>query len=215
MFSASEILQAGGLLAICAVLFAEAALLLGLFLPGDTLLIAGGVFAAQGKLSLPLLLMLAAIATIAGYQVGYWLGFSAGPHLFRQKTGILFREEYLVKTQDFFARHGWKTLLVARFIAIVRTVVPLVAGMGRMDRRRFLIFNVIGGVLWSFSIILLSYWIGQRVPDLDKYIEYLILAAVVLTWLGVAYGLYKEKSRRRAVFGAIRSEYRFLFRRRR
>jgi len=211
MFDVNNILQVGGLIAIAAVLFAEAALLLGLFLPGDTLLIAGGVYASQHKISLTALLILSAVSTIAGYEVGYLLGRRAGPHIFKQEDGILFRQDYLAKTETFFQKHGWKTILIARFIAIVRTIVPLVAGMGKMDRRRFLALNIIGGILWSAGIILLSYWVGQRVPNLDKYIQYLVLAAVVITWVGVAYELSKKKSQRQAIFRAIKTEYKYLF----
>src|SRR4051812_42099744 len=139
MFDVNSILEVGGLLAIAIIIFAESALLLGLFLPGDTLLIAGGIFASEHKLPLAGLIFLSALATIAGYQVAYWLGMRAGTHLFTRKEGVLFRRDYMAHTEAFFGRHGWKTILIARFIAIVRTIVPLVAGMGRMDKRRFLI----------------------------------------------------------------------------
>lgn len=211
MFDANSILEIGGLLAIAAVIFAESALLLGLFLPGDTLLIAGGVFASQNKLPLVQLIVIAALSTIAGYQVGYVLGRRAGPHIFKRKDGVLFRKDYMAQTEGFFKRHGWKTILIARFIAIVRTIVPLVAGMGKMDRKLFFVFNALGGILWSAGIILVSYWIGKRVPNLDNYLKYFVLAAVLLTSSGVFIELFKNKGRRREILSAIKEEYKYLF----
>jgi membrane-associated protein len=134
MINVDSILQGGGLLAVALIIFAECGLLLGFFLPGDTLLIAAGVFAAQGKLPIALLLPIVAIAAIAGYQVGYLIGERAGPRVFKRKDGLLFREEYVDRAQDFFTRHGGKAILLARFIAVVRTFVPLVAGIGIIQR---------------------------------------------------------------------------------
>jgi membrane-associated protein len=211
MFDVNHLLEAGSLAVIAAVIFAESGLLLGLFLPGDTLLIAGGVFASSGKLPLGWLIAVCVISTIAGYQMGYTLGRRAGPHIFRRKEGILFREDYMSHTEEFFKRHGWKTILIARFIAIVRTIVPLVAGMGKMDRKVFLIFNAVGGLVWSAGLILISYWVGSKVPNLDTYIEYLVLAAVVITWAGLAFELYKKRGRRKEILGALKEEYKLFF----
>jgi membrane-associated protein len=211
MFDAHSIIQAGSLLLISAVIFAESGLLLGLILPGDTLLIAGGVFASGGKLPLVPLIIFSAISTVAGYQLGYLLGRSAGPRIFKRKEGILFKQDYMKQTEAFFARHGWKTILIARFIAIVRTIVPLVAGMGKMDQKLFFVFNVVGGVIWSAGLILLSYWIGSKVPNLESYIQYLVVAAVVITWGGVLFELFKERGRRREIFAALKEEYKLFF----
>ena len=211
MFDVNHLLQAGSLFIIAAIIFAESGLLLGLFLPGDTLLIAGGVFASNGKLPLGWLILVSFISTVAGYQLGYILGRRAGPHIFTRQEGILFRKDYMAHTEEFFKRHGWKTILIARFIAIVRTVVPLVAGMGKMDQRIFLIFNLIGGLVWSGGLILLSYWIGTRIPNFDNYIEYLLVLAVVLTWIGLAYELYKRRGRRREILSALKEEYKLFF----
>ncbi|MBX4199804.1 DedA family protein [Candidatus Saccharibacteria bacterium] len=211
MFGVDNILQAGGLIAIAIVIFAESALLLGLFLPGDTLLIAGGIFASQGRLPLDLLLISVAVATVLGYQVGYYLGRRAGPHIFNRKEGILFRKDYMDRTEIFFAKHGGRTLILARFVAIVRTVVPLVAGMGRMSPRKFLVYNLLGGIVWSASLILVSYWIGQRVPNLDNYIKYLVLLAIILTIGGIVIELLKNRDRRMEIITAVKEEYKYLF----
>ncbi len=211
MFGVDSILQAGSLVLIALIIFGESALLLGLFLPGDTLLIAGGIFASQHRLPLELLLLSVVVATILGYEVGYYLGRRAGPHIFKRKDGVLFRQDYMDRTEIFFAKHGGRTLIIARFIAIVRTVVPLVAGMGRMNPKKFLVYNIIGGAIWSSSLILLSYWVGQRVPNMDSYIKYLVLLAIVLTTGGVIVELAKDKRRRREILTAIGEEYRYLF----
>jgi membrane-associated protein len=213
MLDTSHILQTGSLILISLIIFAESGLLLGLVLPGDTLLIAGGIFASQNKLSLGWLIVVCFLATVAGYQVGYILGKRAGPRIFTRKDGILFRRDYMDHTEKFFKRYGWKTILIARFIAVVRTIVPLVAGMGRMNERLFLIFNVIGGLLWSAGLIFLSFWVGTRVPNLDKYLEVFVVVAVVLTWAGLLFELYKKRARRREIFAAIKEEYRFFFKR--
>lgn len=211
MFSVDNILQAGSLIVLALVIFAESGLLLGLFLPGDTLLIAGGIFASEGRLPLGLLLISVVVSTILGYQMGYFIGRRAGPRIFRRKSGVLFREDYLVTTQDFFKRHGGKTILVSRFIAVVRTLVPLIAGMGNMNRRNFFIFNLMGGTVWATSLILLSYWIGQQVPNLDIYIKYLILAATVLTFGAIIIELLKNGAKRRELWAALKEEYRYFF----
>jgi membrane-associated protein len=211
MLDVHNIVQTGSLLLIAAIIFAESGLLLGLFLPGDTLLIAGGILASQHRLPLLPLILVSIVSTIAGYQLGYELGRRAGPRIFKRKNGVLFREDYMEHTESFFSRHGWKTILVARFIAIVRTIIPLVAGMGKMDRKIFFTFNIVGGVIWSTGLILLSYWVGNRVPNLDKYIEYLILLAVVLTWAVAGYELFKKRGRRREILSALKEEYRYLF----
>jgi membrane-associated protein len=207
----ASILQAGSLLIIALVIFAESALLLGLLLPGDTLLIAGGILASDEKLPLWPLIVISAISTIIGYQVGYILGERVSPRIFKRKDGVLFREDYLSYTEKFFARHGRKTILIARFIAIVRTIVPLVAGMGKMNRRTFLIYNILGGLIWSVGLILLSYYIGTRVPNLDSYIKYLVIGAILLTLGSMLFEIYRHKGRRREIFTAIKDEYKYLF----
>jgi membrane-associated protein len=204
------LLQGGGLLALALIIFAETGLLIGFFLPGDTLLIAAGVLAAQGKLPLAAILPIAAVAAIAGYYVGYRIGEQAGKRLFKRKDG-LFREEYLQRTENFFAKHGRKTILFARFIAVVRTVIPLVAGMGKMDKRRFWFYNITGGIVWTFSVTLAAYYIGKRVPNLDHYIIFLVLLAVVVTSGTVVVELIRSPSRRRDLANALRTELKYLF----
>ena len=211
LFSVNHILQTGGLLAVAIILFAETGLLIGFFLPGDTLLIAAGVFASQGKLPLWALLPIAAIAAIAGYQVGYMIGERAGPRVFSRSDGLLFRIEYIRRAEEFFIKHGGKTIILARFVAVVRTVVPLVAGIGKMSRQRFLVYNVLGAVLWTTSIILASYWLGNHIPNLDKYLIILVVLAMVITTGGTLMEMLRTKSRRQQFKQALRDEFKYFF----
>lgn len=212
MLNVNEILQGGGLLALGMIIFAETGLLAGFFLPGDTLLIAAGIFAAQDKLPLWAILPIAAVAAIAGYQAGYQIGRRAGPKLFSRNDGP-FRQEHLERAETFFARHGRKTILFARFIAVVRTVIPLVAGMGKMDKRRFWFYNIVGGIIWTFSVTLSAYWLGKRVPNLDHYIIFLVILAIIVTSGTVIVELIRVPARRHEISQALRTELKYLFKR--
>ncbi len=209
----NHIIQAGGLLAILLILFAETGLLLGFFLPGDTLLIAAGIFASQGKLSLGWLLVLCPIAAILGYEVAYRIGNQAGPRLFHRDDGVLFRSEYVTRTEEFIDKHGGKAILLARFVVVVRTVIPLVAGMGKMPKKKFLAFNIIGAVLWTTTIILAAHWLGHKLPNLDKYLILLVVLAMVLTTGGGLLEAMRTKSRRSALKRALKDEFHYFFKR--
>ena len=160
------------------VIFAEAGLLIGVLLPGDTLLIPAGLLAAQGKLSLAGVLLVAWIGSVLGSEAGYYVGKKMGKRLFRKQNGILLRHEYLTKARRFYARHGGKTIVIARFLPFVRTCAPLVAGATKMNHHMFLVFNIIGGGLWVAVTVLASYWLGSVIPDIGDYI--LPITAVIL-----------------------------------
>lgn len=189
------------LVIIASIVFAESGLLFGFFLPGDTLLFPAGFFAAQGKFSLLGAILAAWIASIAGNEVGYLIGKKTGPRLFRKKDGVIFRQEYLVKASDFYSRHGNKTILLARFLPIVRTFAPLVAGAARMKRRQFTIFNIIGGGVWVTTIILLGYWLGSKIPNIDHYILPAIFAATVFTFGPTLIHILRDKRLRQWLVG--------------
>lgn len=210
-FDVESIVQTGGLLAIILIIFAETGLLLGFFLPGDTLLIAAGILASQDKLPLIPLLILTTLAAIIGYQTGYIIGERAGPRLFKRKDGLFFREEYIERTQELTQKHGAKAILLARFIVVVRTIVPLVAGIGNMSKKRFFYYNVLGGILWVASLVLASYWLGHQVPDLDKYLLPLIVIAMILTTGGGLIEIARTKQRRQALKNALRDEWDYFF----
>lgn len=215
LFSVNHIIQAGGLLAIALVIFAEGALLIGLVLPGDTLLIPAGIWASHhhNQLNIWLLLPIVIIAAIVGYQVGYIIGERAGPKVFTRSGGILFRADYIPRTQDFIDRHGGKSLIVGRFVAVARTLIPVMAGVGRMSKRQYATYNVIGAVLWASLLILGSYWIGQRVSNVDKYILPVVLIGLAATVFGEAWVVLRSKEARRNLAKGLREELNYFFKR--
>lgn len=164
------LIQSGGLLLVTLIIFAESGLLIGFFLPGDTLLFTAGFFAAQGKLPLGWLILCTTIAAIVGDNVGYTIGERTGPRIFRKKDGMFFRQDYIEKAEDFYERHGGKTIILARFVPVVRTFAPVVAGVGKMPRKRFFFYNVIGGVLWAAGVTLLGYWLGSKIPNIVRHL---------------------------------------------
>ncbi len=192
MFEVQHIIESGGILLIGLIIFAETGLLLGFFLPGDTLLFAAGFFAAQGELPLPALLFVVTMSAIIGNEVGYEIGSRTGSKIFRKKDGILFREEYITRASDFYEKHGGKTIVLARFIPIVRTFSSVVAGVGKMPRIKFLTYNIIGALLWCVTMILLGFWLGSRIPHIDKYIMPVVLFASAVTIGPTLYHVGKE-----------------------
>ncbi|GAC1392397.1 MAG: VTT domain-containing protein [Candidatus Saccharimonadales bacterium] len=182
MLDIHHIITSGGLLLIGLIVFAESGLLVGFFLPGDTLLFSAGFFTTTGRLPLLGLIIVVVLAAIIGDNVGYTIGQHTGHRIFKKKDGILFRNEYLVRAEKFYEKHGGKMVLFARFVPIVRTFAPVVAGAGHMPRKRFVFFDIIGAVLWGAGIILLGHWLGSKIPNIDRYIFPVILAAMVLSF---------------------------------
>lgn len=160
------------------VIFAEAGLLIGVLLPGDALLIPAGLLAAEGKLSLAGILIIAWIGSVLGSETGYYIGSKAGKRIFRRRNSLLFRQEYLTKANKFYRKHGGKAILVARFLPFIRTCAPLVAGATKMNHRTFMIFNIIGGGIWVAVTVLASYWLGSTIPNIGDYI--LPITALIL-----------------------------------
>ena len=212
MLDANNIVQTGGILAIAAVIFTESGLLIGLLLPGDTLLLTAGLFAGQGKLPLLPLLLMVIVAGTAGYQTGYMLGERAGPKMFKRKDGILLRADYLGQTEKFFREHGAISVIVARFIAHVRTLVPVIAGAGHMDKRRFFITNLIGAALWGTGVTMLGYGLGSSVPNIDKYFFPVLVLGLVLIYTLTLWGLAKSPERRAAFLKGLKEDFNYYFR---
>jgi membrane-associated protein len=200
------LVRVGGLTAMTLIVFAETGLLIGFFLPGDSLLVTAGVFAGTGQLSLLNLNLLLIAAAILGDTAGYWFGRKAGPALFNRPKSLLFNPEHLRRAHDFYEKHGGKTIVIARFMPIVRTFAPIVAGMGRMSYRRFLAFNVFGGALWVLSMTLIGYFLGQ-IPGVKEHIEVVILVVVFLSILPGLIAFAKEwlRARREAARQTIAS----------
>jgi membrane-associated protein len=181
--------------AIWGILFAESGLLVGFFLPGDTLLFAAGFLASQGILNIGILLVGSAIAAIAGDNVGYFTGNRFGRKLFTKESSWFFDPEHLVKAQEFYDKHGKLTIILARFVPIIRTFAPIVAGIGRMNYPIFVTYNIVGGLLWTIGVTLLGYFFGQLIPDIDKIILPVIVGVMVITLLPSIFHIIKERSK--------------------
>lgn len=187
-----KLLEAFGTIGLFLVVFAESGLLFGFFLPGDSLLFTAGVFAARGDLNFPLILVGCFICAVAGDQVGYAFGNRVGPALFRRPDSRFFKQEYVEKAQSYFERYGPKTIVLARFVPIVRTFAPVVAGVGSMPYRTFVTFNVLGGFLWAVGVTSLGYALGNAI-DIDKYLLPVIAFIVFLSILPVAIEILRER----------------------
>ena len=193
--SIEEMIRWGGYLGLVAIVFAETGLLVGFFLPGDSLLVTAGLFAARGDLNIAILLVTLSIAAVVGDAVGYAIGKSAGQRLYSRPDSVLFKRKHLMKAHDFYERYGGKTIVIARFVPIVRTFAPTVAGAAGMEYRRFATFNIVGGLAWVFSMILGGYLLGNIVPNIDKYIHYVIVVVVFLSVLPAVIEWWRERRR--------------------
>ncbi|MFD0784449.1 DedA family protein [Micromonospora azadirachtae] len=184
-----------GLLGILAIVFAESGLLIGFFLPGDSLLFTAGLLTADGQyITYPLWLvcLLVTIAAIAGDQVGYAFGRKVGPSLFRRPNSRLFKQENVLKAHEFFEKYGARSIVLARFVPIVRTFTPIVAGVSGMNYRTFVTYNVIGGVLWGSGVTVLGYFLGQ-VPFVKEHIELILIAIVAVSVIPIAIELLRAR----------------------
>ncbi len=194
MFDVTHVIESGGLLLIGFIVFAESGLLIGFFLPGDSLLFTAGFFAAQGKLNIAWLLLVLFIAAVVGYEFGYHIGHRFGKRLFSKPDGRIFRQDYLVRSELFYEKHGGKTVMLSRFVPIVRTFAPIVAGAGNMSKSRFTVFNIIGALGWTMSVTILGYFLGSRVPNIEKYLVPVVLAAMLISFGPTLYHLLKDTS---------------------
>ncbi len=176
-----QLIQSLGYVGMFAIVFAESGLFFGFFLPGDSLLFTAGFLASQRVFNIFTLLVLFVIGAIAGDSVGYWTGKKLGDWLMKQKDSFFFQKHHLIKAQRFYEKHGGKTLILARFMPAVRTFAPIVAGMANMEYKVFLLYNVIGGVLWAVGLTLVGYFLGSMIPNVDKYMLPIIGAIVVIS----------------------------------
>jgi membrane-associated protein len=199
MFDVNHILQAGGLLVIAAIIFAESGMMVGFFFPGDTLLLSAGVLAASGKLSLPSVMVVIALAAIVGDNTGYQIGKSLGPRLFKKKDSLVFRKEYIDKAEEFYEKHGSKTMLLAHFVPVIRAFAPVTAGASKMPRKLFIIFDAIGDIAWTILLSLFGYYIGSRIPSIDKYIEPVLVLVIVIVLAPTIFHIVRDPKIRAAI----------------
>lgn len=183
VYNVPELIRLGGLLGLVLIVFAETGLMVGFFLPGDSLLVTAGLFAAKGDLDILWLNLALIAAAIVGDATGYWIGARTGQALYSRPNSLLFRREHLIKTHEFYERHGGKTIVIARFMPIIRTFAPVVAGAAQMTYRRFAVYNIAGGIAWVLSMTLTGYFLGQAVPDLEKHIHLVVAVVIFLSLL--------------------------------
>ena len=197
-YSLDDLVRWGGYLALTAIVFTETGLLVGFFLPGDSLLITAGLVAATGQLNIWWLNGLLILAAVTGDSVGYAIGRRLGPRLFRRPKSLLFNPRHVERTRVFYARHGAKTIVIARFVPIVRTFAPVVAGVAQMEYRRFIFYNVAGGVGWVTSMTWAGYLLGQAVPNISDHIHIVVLVVIALSLIPIVLELVRERRRRSA-----------------
>ena len=187
------IIKAVGLFGVFCVVFAESGLFFGFFFPGDSLLFTAGFLASQGFLSINILVWGSFVCAVLGDSVGYWFGKKVGPKIFTKDDSFFFQKKHIERAQNFYNKYGNKTIFLARFVPIVRTFAPIVAGVGQMKYKNFITYNIVGGFIWSFGIVYSGYFLGQIIPDVDKYILPIILLIIFLSFLPIIFEIWKAK----------------------
>lgn len=183
----------GGTALVCVIVFIETGMFMGFFLPGDSLLVTAGVLAGAGELRVASLLSLVTLCAIAGDQLGYAIGWKAGDSLYRREDSKFFKRRHLQNAHDFYERYGGKTVIMARFIPIIRTFCPPVAGAAKMSYVRYLAYDICGGLLWVWSMVLVGYTLGRSVPNVEKRLHYVIAAVIVLSLMPAAYHAWQTR----------------------
>ena len=185
--------KTGSYLGIAFLIFAESGLFVGIFLPGDSLLFAAGLLAGTGFLEIGPLATIVVLSAILGDSVGYWFGANVGSNLFKKKDSRFFKQEYLRRGEHFYKKYGGHAIVLARFVPVIRTVAPILAGASSMQYRKFLPFNVLGGLFWGGGMVLFGFFLGSILPNSEKYIFPLSLVIIVLSFLPILAGLVRGK----------------------
>jgi len=193
IYDVEGIVRVGGIALLIVIVFVETGLLVGFFLPGDSLLVTAGLFAARGDLNLWSLNILLSLAAVVGDTVGYGIGARVGPRIFTRDDSLWFNKRHLITTKEFYDRHGGFTIVIARFMPIVRTFAPVVAGVGAMGYLRFLSYNIAGGVGWVLSLTCAGYFLGRVIPNIDRHIHMVIAVVIALSLLPGAITFARER----------------------
>jgi len=193
MLSLETALPIIGYVGITAIIFAESGLLIGFFFPGDSLLFTAGFLASQGIFDIRLLCALSFIAAVTGDSVGYWFGHKVGRKIFQREDSILFHSHNLKRAEQFYEKHGGKTIILARFMPVIRTFAPVLAGVGVMKYQKFILYNIVGGAIWGIGVPLAGFFLGNAVPGVDKYLVPIVIGIVFLSVLpGVIHALKRK-----------------------
>ena len=201
IYDVESLVRVGGLAALTAIVFTETGLFVGFFLPGDSLLVTAGIFAAKGDLELWTLNTVLSLAAILGDTTGYVIGFKTGPMIFRREDSLFFHRKHLITAKEFYDQYGGFTIFIARFIPIIRTFAPVVAGVGKMKYRRFIAYNVFGGIFWVMSMTFVGYFLGRMVPNIQEQIHIVIAVVIFLSLLPGIAKLAREKWKTRSSLG--------------
>jgi membrane-associated protein len=193
LYDVRGLIEWGGPILVCVIVFIETGMFVGFFLPGDSLLVTAGVFAGAGHASIATLLIFVTLCAIAGDQLGYFIGRMAGQNLYKREDSRFFKKRHLERAHDFYEKYGGKTIILARFVPIIRTFCPPVAGAAKMNYTHYLIYDIFGGILWVWSMTLLGYTLGRTVPNIDKRIHFVIAAVIVASLLPAAYSAWKAR----------------------
>lgn len=203
-FDLVELIRAVGYLGVFTIVFLESGLLIGFFFPGDSLLFTAGFLASQGFLDIKILIAGCFVFAVLGDSIGYYIGKKLGPKVFTKENSIFFHKKHLERAQKFYDKHGGKTIILARFIPVIRAFAPVVAGVGLMRYRRFAAFNLIGGVLWAIVIPLLGFYLGSAIPDIDKYLLPIIGLIIVASILPALHQVLIDHEMRASILKRIR-----------
>ena len=198
IYDVEFLVRTGGLLALIVIVFVETGLLVGFFLPGDSLLVTAGIFAARGDLDLMILNTSLSLAAIAGDSVGYGIGARTGPKIFTREDSLFFNRKHLISAKEFYDRHGGFTIFIARFMPIIRTFAPVVAGVGAMRYRKFIAYNVFGGIFWVLTMTLAGYFLGTFIPNIQERIHVVIAIVIVLSLLPAIFKFLSERLKARS-----------------
>lgn len=197
-YSLDALIRWGGYALLVLIVFTETGLLVGVFLPGDSLLITAGLVAAGGGLNIWWLDALLILAAVLGDSTGYAIGTRAGPRLFTRQKSLLFNPRHVERTRRFYERYGAKTIVLARFVPIIRTFAPVLAGVGQMRYRRFVVYNIAGGVGWVLGMTWAGYLLGHAVPNIDRHIHVVVIGVIVLSCVPIAIEILRERRKRSA-----------------
>jgi membrane-associated protein len=193
LFNVKGLIEWGGTLLVCVIVLIETGFFVGFFLPGDSLLVTAGVFAASGQLHIAKLVLLVPLCAIVGDQIGYWIGRKAGQALYRREDSLVFRKQHLERAHLFYEKYGGKTVILARFVPIIRTFCPPVAGAAQMPYGRYFAYDVAGGILWGSGMILGGFFLGRQIPNISENIHYVIAVVIFLSLLPPIIGILRAK----------------------
>lgn len=210
MFDIVTLIKAGGYFAVGGIVFAESGLLVGFFLPGDSLLFTAGFLASQGYLDINVLIIICFVAAVVGDTVGYLFGKKMGPKIFTRDESLFFDKQHVVRAQKFYEAHGGKAITLARFMPVVRTFAPIVAGVGNMPYKAFAFYNILGGLLWAVGLPLVGFFAGSYIPDVDKYLLPIIAGILLLSISPAIAHLIRHKHDRDQAVQKVRQIFKLL-----